>query len=63
LYFVSDTDDRLYRYDLKKGKIDLSAKLPKFAQEGITFDNKGNIYFADDNGHIFKYKEKKFGIK
>ena len=63
LYFVSDTDDRLYRYDLKKGKIDLSAKLPKFAQEGITFDNKGNIYFADDNGHIFRYKEKRFGIE
>ncbi len=62
LYMVSDSNDRLYRYNFKTKKIDFSAKLPKFAQEGITFDEKGNIYFANDNGTILKYKAKKFGI-
>ncbi len=38
-------------------------KLDKFAQEGVTFDNKGNIYFADDNGAVFKYRQKELNIK
>ena len=63
LYFVSDTNDKLYRYNLITRKRDFSAKLPKFAQEGITFDKNGFIYFADDNGHIFKYRTKRFEIK
>jgi len=62
LYMVSDTKNRLYRYNLKKKKIDLEKKLPKFAQEGIAFDRSGYIYFANDKGSILKYKAKKFGI-
>ncbi len=55
LYMVSDTNDKLYRYDFKEKRIDAKAKLPKFAQEGVAFDEDGNIYFADDNGRILKY--------
>jgi len=62
LYMVSDTKNRLYRYNLQKQKIDLEKKLPKFAQEGIAFDDFGYIYFANDKGSILKYKAKKFGI-
>ncbi len=62
LYIVSDKKDKLYIYNLKKGKIEKKIKLPKFAQEGVTFDNSGNIYFADDNGAIMKYKMDRFGL-
>ncbi len=55
LYMVSDTNDRLYRYNFKEKRIDAKAKLPKFAQEGVAFDDYDNIYFADDNGRILKY--------
>ena len=59
LYMLSDTKDRIYIYHLKKEKLKKkSYKLPKFAQEGIAFDEKGNIYIADDEGAIFKYKVK-----
>jgi uncharacterized protein YjiK len=59
LYMLSDTKDKLYVYSLKKNKIIDKYKLPKFAQEGVAFDNKGNIYLADDDGAVFKYKSKK----
>jgi len=62
LYIVSDKKDKLYIYNLKKNKIKKKIKLPKFAQEGITFDNKQNIYFADDDGAVMKYSIKRLGV-
>ncbi len=62
LYMVSDEEDLLIKYDLKKDKVVWSKKLPLFAQEGIAFDNKGFVYFADDNGAVLKYRVEKFGI-
>ncbi len=62
LYIVSDKKDKLYLYDLKQEKVLKKIKLPKFAQEGITFDNSGNVYFADDNGAVFKYRVEEFGL-
>ena len=45
------------KYDLDKQKIVKKKKLSKrYAQEGITFDDKGNIYIADDNGKVLKLK-------
>ncbi len=58
LWFVSDTTDRLYRYDPKKRRIVQKIKLPKFAQEGITFGPDGSLYFADDNGHVLRFTRK-----
>ena len=55
VYIVSDKKDKLYIYNVKKNKISKKIKLPKFAQEGVTFDNNGNIYFADDDGTVRKY--------
>ncbi len=55
LYMVSDTNNKLYRYNFKEKKIDKKVSLPKFAQEGIAFDENGNIYLADDRGEILKY--------
>jgi len=63
LYIVSDKKEKLYLYNLKKDKIERSVKLPKFAQEGVAFDNDGNIYIADDNGAVMKYKKKELRIK
>ena len=60
LYIISNKKNKLYLYDLKHKKILKKIKLPKFAQEGITFDEEGNIYFADDNGGVFKYNLKPF---
>ena len=62
LYIVSDKKDKLYIYDLKKNKIKKKIKLPKFAQEGVTFDNNGNIYFADDDGAVMRYSMKELGL-
>jgi uncharacterized protein YjiK len=56
LYVVSDHEDLLIKYDLKKQKIVSKIKLPPFAQEGVAIDSEENIYFADDNGHIYKSK-------
>ena len=63
LYMVSDSKNRLYRYNFKTKKIDLKRKLPKFAQEGITFDDRGNLYLTDDNGAVLKYRTEDFGIR
>jgi len=56
LYVVSDHEDLLLKYDLKKQKTVSKIKLPPFAQEGVAIDNEENIYFADDNGHLYKSK-------
>jgi len=58
LYILSDKKERLYIYDLKREKILKKIKLPKFAQEGITFDKEGFAYFADDDGFVLKYRTK-----
>lgn len=63
LYVVSDKKDKLYVYDLKHQKVIKKIKLPKFAQEGITFDEEGFVYFADDDGAVFKYTQKEMHLK
>jgi uncharacterized protein YjiK len=60
LYMVSDDKNLLIQYDIKNQKTLSTIKLPKFAQEGITFDNHGFIYFADDKGRVIKMKAKRF---
>ena len=62
LYIVSDKKDKLYLYNIKKNKIKKKIKLPKFAQEGITFGVNKDIYFADDDGGVFKYTLKELGL-
>jgi len=62
LYIVSDTKDTLYVYDLKSQTILEKIKLSKFAQEGITFDNSGNVFFADDEGAVLRYKLEDLGL-
>ena len=62
LYIVSDKKDKLYIYNLKKNKIKKKIKLPKFAQEGITFGVNKDIYFADDNGAVMHYTLKELGL-
>jgi len=56
LYMVSDKKDLLIKYNLQKKKIIEKIKLPKTAQEGITFDSKGFAYIADDDGAVLKYR-------
>lgn len=60
LYMVSDSENLLIKYDLKNKKTISTKELSDFAQEGVTFDDDGYIYFADDNGRILKYKSKGF---
>jgi len=62
LYIVSDKKDQMIQYDIKQKKIISKTKLSKFAQEGITFDNKGFVYIADDNGAVVKYSEDELGV-
>jgi len=62
LYMTSDTQNLLIKYDIKQNKTIKKIKLPKSAQEGITFDNDGYVYIADDDGQILRYKAKKLGI-
>ncbi len=62
LYMVSDKKDLLIKYDLDKKKRVKKVKLAKGAWEGIAFDNKGNVYLADDNGRVLKYKKKALGL-
>lgn len=58
LLMVSDEKSLLIQYDIKKHKVIKKHKLSKkFAQEGITFDNKGNLFIADDKGKILKIKD------
>ncbi len=60
LYMVSDTDNKLIKYDIRRDKVVWVKALPDFAQEGVTFDDQGYIYFADDNGRVLKYPETDF---
>jgi uncharacterized protein YjiK len=62
LYMTSDKDNLLIKYDIKNNKTIKKIKLPKSAQEGICFDDKDNVYIADDNGNVLRYKRKKLGI-
>ena len=62
LYMVSDKKNLLIKYDIKNNKTIKKIKLDKSAQEGICFDDKNNIYIADDKGRILKYKRDKLGI-
>lgn len=62
LYMVSDKKDLLLEYDLKEKKIIKKIKLEEGAWEGIDFDNKGNIYLADDDGRVVKFKKKELGL-
>jgi uncharacterized protein YjiK len=62
LYMVSDKEDLLIKYDLQKKKSVQKIKLGAGAWEGITFDNKGYVYLADDDGRVLKYKKKALGL-
>lgn len=62
LYMTSDKKNLLIKYDLKKNKTIKKIKLKKSAQEGIAFDDKDNIYIADDKGSVLKYKRSELGI-
>jgi len=55
LYMISDNKNLLIIYNLKNNKTISKIKLPKFAQEGICFDNSNMLYIADDNGRILKF--------
>lgn len=58
LFMISDKNNLLLSYDIKNNKIIKKYKLSKkYAQEGLTFDKKGNLYIADDNGQILKIKK------
>lgn len=62
LYMVSDKEDLLIKYDLEKKKIMKQVKLEEGAWEGIAFDHKGNVYLADDDGRVVKYKKEVLGL-
>ena len=62
LYMVSDKKDLLIKYDLDKKKIVQKVKLTEGSWEGIAFDSKGNVYLADDDGRVVKYKRKNLGL-
>jgi uncharacterized protein YjiK len=58
LFMISDKNNLLLSYDIKNNKIIKKYKLSKkYAQEGLTFDKKGNLYIEDDNGQILKIKK------
>ena len=59
LYMTSDKKNLLIKYDLKHRRTIAEIKLPKSAQEGVCIDDKGNIFIADDNGRVLRYKKKK----
>lgn len=63
LYMTSDKKNLLIKYDIKNAKTLQKIKLPKAAQEGICFDDKNNVFIADDNGQVLKYKIKKLGLQ
>ncbi|MBD3789604.1 MAG: hypothetical protein IE885_04460 [Campylobacterales bacterium] len=53
---LSDKEDLFIKYDLKEHRMVWTKKLSEFAQEGVTFDSEGTIYFADDQGRVLKYR-------
>lgn len=54
LYILSDKHDVIWIYDIKTEKVIKKIPLPKGNWEGIVFDNKGDIYLADDAGRVVK---------
>lgn len=62
LYMVSDKEDLLIKYDIQKKETVQKVKLEEGAWEGIAFDHKGNVYLADDDGRVLKYKKKALGL-
>ncbi len=62
LYMVSDKKDLLVKYDLDTKRIVQKVKLGEGAWEGIAFDSKGNVYLADDDGRVLKYKKQALGL-
>ena len=57
LFMISDNNNFVMSYDIENKSIIKKYKLKKkYAQEGLTFDNKGNLYIADDKGQILKIK-------
>lgn len=57
LYILSDKKNKIFKFDLDEEKIVKKIKLSKkHAQEGITFDDNGIMYIADDNGSVLKIK-------
>jgi uncharacterized protein YjiK len=62
LFMVSDTENLLIKYDVEKKKVVGTAPLPRFAQEGVAFDDEENIYITNDKGGVYKYPRKKFGL-
>ena len=64
LYIVHEKN-KLSQYKISTKKIIKTVTLPDdLDAEGVTFDNAGNIYFADDtNGKVLKYKASDFGIE
>ncbi|MDD2789187.1 MAG: SdiA-regulated domain-containing protein [Sulfurimonas sp.] len=62
LYMTSDKKNLLIKYDLANNKTIQEIKLPKSSQEGICFDERDNLYIADDKGKILRYKRKKLGL-
>ncbi len=54
LYVISDKSDKIWRYDLQKGKIIQTIPLPRGAWEGIAFGENSDLFLADDNGYVWK---------
>ncbi len=54
LYIISDKNDLYLIYDFKKEKIKFSEKLEKGNWEWIVFDNKLEMFLADDTGRVVK---------
>ena len=63
LYMCSDKQNLLIKYDLKRERTLLKVKLPKSAQEGLCFDDENNVYIADDNGQVLKFKTTELGLR
>ncbi len=63
LYIVHETN-KLSQYDIST-KVIKTINLPTgIDAQGVTFDNDGNIYFADDeHGKVLKYKASELGIE
>jgi len=55
LILISDAENRLVQVD-DDGKVLASAPLPGRDQEGITFDNAGRMYIAQDSGGVLKIR-------
>lgn len=55
LVIISDTEDLLMEVSLD-GKVLATRPLTGVNQEGITFDDEGNMYIAQDSGGVLKVK-------